>query len=141
MQYDLGRISRVGPPNSDNVSAVHTNGESVLAGDEPLGASERSRASLRPKFKEFIGSYRSETCATVLKYKLQLHSNLFRGRNFLEVKWEHIAKFSEDLGTALRSRAPQTIILFEEVLREIAEEEQFYQPNHQSKDVRQLQVL
>ena len=150
MQHDLGRVSVLSPTEGDPSEAPYSwdvttdrasQGESV---SNDLPRWQASPEGLKRMFKEFISSYRaSSRNAIVLDYMKQLQSNLYSGRNFLEINWEDAICFSQDLGIALRDRATQCIFLFEEALREIAEAEHYFPvsptptPSH---DI-QLQIL
>eukprot|EP00759_Apiculatamorpha_spiralis_P023630 PhF_6_TR27207/c0_g1_i1/m.40017/K02209/MCM5, CDC46; DNA replication licensing factor MCM5 len=143
MQSDLGRISTAAPHGSD-AGGAHMSHRSLHFdnhdGLQPfLSTWETTRDILRTKFREFICAFRSAHDSTCLLYKKQLQSNLYAGRNYIEVVWDDLSHFSEDLGQALRDKAVQSIMLFEEVLRELAEQEKYF-AKHQSHDV-QLQVL
>eukprot|EP00760_Papus_ankaliazontas_P036010 PhM_4_TR8139/c0_g1_i1/m.69730/K02209/MCM5, CDC46; DNA replication licensing factor MCM5 len=118
------------PGNADRMSAV---------GDDTAGLPfDTLRAVLRSKFKEFICSFRAGN-NTVLDYKEALQRNLFDGKYYLEVRWEDVSSFSEDVGAALRDHASQSTHMFEEVLREIAVEDKLFVAGKE-RDI-QLQLL
>ena len=154
MQSDLGRMSvaeaAVAP--ADHLASEHGflsidpsqplgSGGAVTNADSAMSFAEQ-RDLLKHKFVDFICSFRSSaTDATHLDYKVQLQRNLYGGRNYLEVKWEDATCFSQDLGQSLRTRATQTIALFEEALRELATAERYYNdPSLANTDI-QLQII
>ena len=154
MQSDIGRVSVAAPSivETDHIESEHgflSADPSLTLGSRHDARSVDSRASfeasrdlLKHKFIDFICSFRSSaTDAMHLDYKVQLQRNLYGGKNYLEVKWEDATCFSQDLGQSLRTRATQTIHLFEEALRELAAAENYFSdPSLANTDI-QLQII
>ncbi|KNH01725.1 minichromosome maintenance (MCM) complex subunit [Perkinsela sp. CCAP 1560/4] len=150
MQTDIGRVSTATPSVIE--SNPHANEQGFITdtllpagSDAPESTAESNfaadRESLKSKFIDFISSFRSSTDSMDLTYKRQLQDNLYGGRHFLEVKWEDATCFSQDLGQSLRTRATQTIVLFEEALREIAVANHYFTDTQVVNTDVQLQIV
>ena len=160
MQYDLGRTLTVAPNEADHETTQrvsdpygrsdHRLNENITPGSNPDDLLENeqdtdwgfNRKMLKNTFKEFITYYRISAEDTLtLDYKKQLQSNLYAGKQYIEVDWEHASSFSPDLGTFLREHAMESILLFEEVLREIAEDENYFPTAFTVSHDIQLQIV